>query len=256
MTDFENMNEEFVVSSQRSNKRPWLFLLLLVMIAAITTLSIISDSWLNNQRIKKIKIFGCRMVSEDELTAVLKDSVKNTKIMNVSYSEIAKLVKQNNIIEEVNFNALFNGELHVFVTERIPIAVAINITGDQILVDSNGVVFNYFTDQNHFDYPVIRGSFNSESFRGAAKLLNKILQTEQSYYHFISEIMPGRGIKTYEIITSDYGYRLIVDSDSDIKEQLPKYNMFLTSSICANESYKVDYIDLRWEKRLVIGRAA
>jgi cell division septal protein FtsQ len=254
MTDAENMNEIEVKSGRSEYTRAWLVLSLIFIVTLITLLSIVSDSWRDNRRISKVKVFGCNMSSAEEIEALVLDSVKNLQIMEINNNKIIKLIKKNNFISEVRTNPLFNGEYQIFITERFPIAVSIDSDGNPVFCDGFGETFPYIRDSNAFDFPVIRGLDGTERFTNTARFLNRVVSNFPEYSTIISEIMPGRGINTYEIITSDYGYRLIIDSKSAINDQLKKYYTFLGSGICANEKIKIDYIDLRWEKRLVIGK--
>ena len=256
MTDAENMNEIDEPLGQVKSSRPWLILSLLLVVIAITVLSVISDEWRDNRSIKTVRVFGCSMLSKNVIADLVRDSVKYLQIKDIDISNLVKIVKQNSFVADVRFNPLFNGEFQVFITERVPVAVTVDMDGGLVFSDSYGSVFPFISDTVTFDYPVIRGVIGTERFISTAYLLNRILNENPEYSSIISEIMPGRGKETFDIITSDYGYRIIIDSKSDLGEQLAKYYTFLSSSICGNEKIKIEYIDLRWEKRLVIGKLA
>lgn len=254
MIDAENMNEENAQVSLEKSSRPWIILSLLISLILIGLLSLISDSWRDNRSIEYVKVYGCNLASVDEISDLIYDSVAHKYIKDIDISEISSIIKSNSFVEEVRLNPLFNGEFQVFITERKPIAITVNSNNELVYVDRNGFAFPYVNKPDIYDYPVIRGFIGTESFVHAAILLNRIITECPEHLEIISEIMPGRGHNTYEIISSDFAYRIIIDGRTNIAEQLSKYYTFLASSICANDKIKIDYLDLRWEKRLVIGK--
>ncbi|MBX3044300.1 MAG: hypothetical protein KIT33_11630 [Candidatus Kapabacteria bacterium] len=254
MTDAENMNELDEPVSQKRNKRPWLILSLLIVILAITALSLISDSWRDNRSIDYIRVYGNSMVNSSDLNDTLESIITGKYIKDIDIAGITEIIMQNSFVDEVRINPLFNGEFQIFITERKPIAITINQDGELQFVDASGFVFPYSEKFPDNDFPVIRGISGNDRFIQVASLLNRIINESSEYLGIISEIMPGRGHNTFDIISSDYAYRLIIDSRTNLNEQLKKYYTFLGSSICGNEKIKIDYLDLRWEKRLVIGK--
>jgi cell division septal protein FtsQ len=256
MINAENMNETEVPLSQGKSSRPWLILSLLIMIVAITVLSLISDSWRDNRSISYVRVYGTVMSNSDDIADLVKDSVEGKYIKSIDISEILNIIRSNRFVADVRVNPLFNGEFQIFVTERVPIALSVNSENKLVFIDSKGYVFPFVQDSTIFDYPVVRGIIGTASFVTTAYVLNKIMIDCPEYLQIVSEIMPGRGHNTYEIISSDYGYRIIIDGQTNLAEQLKKYYVFLSSSICANDKIKIDYLDLRWEKRLVIGKLA
>lgn len=256
VTDAENMNETENVSVKVPNKRPWLILGLFLTIVFITILAFISDSWRDHRSISDVKIYGSKMASSDSIAQSVYDSVKGKYIKDINLAQIDSIVRTNTFVSEVRLNPLFNGEFQIFINERTPLALTVDISGNLSFADARGYTFPFVQDSTLQSYPIIRGMKGTESFRNTAVLLNRIKSEAPEYYDIISEIMPGRGYNTYEIISSDYGYRIIIDSESSLSEQLNKYFVFLGSSICANDKINIDYLDLRWEKRLVIGKLA
>lgn len=256
MKNAENMNEIEEPLSQGKSSRPWIILSLLIMIVAITVLSLISDSWRDNRSIGYVRVYGTIMSSSKEIADLVKDSVKGKYIKDIELSEILKIIRKNRFVADVRVNPLFNGEFQIFVTERVPIAVSVNSVNELVFIDASGYAFPFVQDSTIIDYPVVRGIIGTENFVTAAYVLNKIMIDCPEYLQIVSEIMPGRGHNTFEIISSDYGYRIIIDGQTNLAEQLKKYYVFLSSSICANDKVKIDYLDLRWEKRLVIGKLA
>lgn len=254
MIDAENMNDLEESPSPLNRTRPWLILGLLFTVIAITVLSVISDSWRDNRSIDEVKVYGSLMSSNDEIINSVKDSVVGKYIKDINLASVKAVVSENKFISEVRLNPLFNGEFQIFVTERQPLAIIIDSNGDLKFADEKGFTFPFIQDSSKTDYPVIKGTEGSKNFVKTALLLKKIYNEAPEYSGIVSEIMPGRGYDTFEIISSDYGYRIIIDSKSNLSEQLHKYYVFLSSSICANDKVKIDYLDLRWERRLVIGK--
>ena len=129
MTDAENMNEIDEPLGQVKSSRPWLILSLLLVVIAITVLSVISDEWRDNRSIKTVRVFGCSMLSKNVIADLVRDSVKYLQIKDIDISNLVKIVKQNNFVADVRFNPLFNGEFQVFITERVPVAVTVDMDG-------------------------------------------------------------------------------------------------------------------------------
>ncbi|GAB1373057.1 hypothetical protein MASR1M45_31210 [Candidatus Kapaibacterium sp.] len=256
MNDSENNEVTSQYTEQVKSKRPRLILVLFLMILFFSGIAVLSDEWMSNRKIKRIAIYGNEMCSKYEIISLIKDSVLKRKVMNVDYTTLTKLVKANDKVRDVRFSSLFNGEFQVFLTERVPLAIHIDNFGNISYCDETGSLFTYKLTDEYHDLPVIRGVPESIYLVRTANLLNSIKNNANEYLEIISEIMPGRGSNTYEIISSDFGYKLVVDDIAGINEQLAKYFTFLSSSLCANEKIKIDYLDLRWEKRLVIGKAA
>lgn len=254
MSDAENMNDIEESPSPVNRTRPWMILGLLFTVVLISLLSIISDSWRDNRSIDEVKVYGSLLSSNQDLVNSVEDSVIGKYIKDINISAIKSIIKENRFVSEVRLNPLFNGEFQIFITERQPLALIVDLKGDLSFVDAKGFTFPFVQDSSKTDYPVIRGNEGSVSFIKTALLLKKIYDEAPEYSGIISEIMPGRGVNTFEIISSDYGYRIILDAKSNLSEQLNKYYTFLGSSLCANDKVKIDYLDLRWERRLVIGK--
>ncbi|MDX9791189.1 MAG: hypothetical protein WC313_02745 [Candidatus Kapaibacterium sp.] len=255
MTDTENVNEIKETVSKRSNsKRPWLIVLLFFALIGFVVLSVISDKWRENRSISAIKVYGSKMSSADNIIDSISNLVLKKYIKDINTNDLSDIIKRNVYVEDVRIVPLFNGECQIFISERIPVALSVNHGGSLIFADREGHVFPYQPDIASVDLPVLRGIVGSSSYSEASNLLSRIVDECPEYTGIISEIMPGRGHNTFEIITSDYGYRIIIDSNTSLSDQLSKYYIFLGSSICGNEKINIDYLDLRWEKRLVVGK--
>ncbi len=249
----EDNTENNFKESDKSRLR--MILLLFVLFIGFWGLSFISDKWLDNRIIKRIAIYGNNMAQKEDILPLISDSIINKQIKNINSSEIIKIVKTNDFVFDVNVNALFNGEFQIFISERKPIAITIDNDGIIKYTDNSGFVFPYYHNDEYIDLPLVRGNENTNEFEATVKLLNKIINEGTEYSDIISEIFPGRGKNTYEIISSDYAYHLVLDDKSSLSEQLSKYYTFMGSSLCGNDLAKIDYIDLRWEKRIVIGKS-
>ena len=148
--------------------------------------------------------------------------------------------------------------LRIEVTERLPNAFAL-IDGELFLTDDSGILIDRLRPEHPFtDLPVIRGldGLESEDWGGrltrAAGLLAELDDAHPSWRMRVSELVAGNPEKLL-LRLNDLDCDLIVN-ESDFIGGLERY--FSVEASIRKRYNEIDYIDLRFARRLVIKEMA
>lgn len=245
-------------ASKLKATRPSLLLRLSVVLAFFAILIFLAQLWNANQSIHKISIVGTSFLSPSELRAELDEvSIINVPKNKINYTELARKLKGNPYVEETFMNEGIN-TLTIEIKERRPIAILADNYGKIKYLDENGVVLPYRLFYSSIDLPIITGVYKDElldTFNLLASLnIIKHIRSQKNNLlnNLISEVHYNRNSNEFLLYTSDDTKKIIFGKNENIEEKLLNLNDFLKFQL--NFSGKVDYeyIDIRWNDRIIV----
>jgi len=191
--------------------------------------------------LKQIKINGLKNLKGEELVKSLPIKIGQAMI-EINIKELQEKIKENPWVKDVSIFANYPNIIEINIVEKTPVG-KINKQGDFYLIDINGDELAKEDEKNPKNLPVFFVDENKKSIEGIIKEMEK-----QPYFYdnWAKAILVG-------------DRRFDIYLKSGMKIMLPKENVSLALERL-NElrlkgdllEYKIDYVDLRFEKKLII----
>lgn len=201
--------------------------------------------------VNTIRVEGARQVSPDAVRRTL-SGLPGANLFSVDLDRVAEDVAALPWVRQVAVKRLLPGTLRVEIQERTPAAQAV-VDGVVRVVDESGAVIGAAGPGLRYDLPVITGTDGGPEdaardlrARGVAAL--RALETaEPAWAAGLSELDLSRSDRI-TVVSSDGGPRLVLDVET------PSRNLASWLSLrreISNRLGEMDYVDLRWDGRIV-----
>jgi cell division septal protein FtsQ len=235
---------------------PNLLLILAFVLMLLVVLFYLSNNWSQEHIITEIRISGNKFVETKDLYSLIKKNVFGKLKKDINLDTLNKLILTNPYIRIAEPNYGLRGELNIKVTERIPVAYLLRIDGKVMLVDDFGFVFPLKGLPKDTDLPVISNyniNTNLKCIKSCALFIENLKKVNPDYDSYILEYKLTGDYRVIKATSQDYKFELLMSTESDPVLQIEKYTDFLKNLNKADRRKNIDYVDLRWNNRVVIG---
>jgi len=239
---------------KRINTIPIILIIISLLIILSVVLYIYSNKWSENKPISGIIIENNNYVSKNEILSKINNYIKSKTKKEINLDTISTLVKQIKYINTVKSSYGLNGELKIYIEERIPIAYVINTKNQLLAIDKDGIFFEnpnilkysnlpilYINDNNldkiKFQKILNYLSFNNDNSIDVFKLFNEFYVMDDS-----------RILKAKERL---YNLDVILSTENDLISQFNNYLNFI-NLINNDNKNNINYLDLRWKSQVIV----
>lgn len=203
-------------------------------------------------KITNIEIKNNTYLSNIEIIDLIKNDVINFKKDSINIIQIYAKINQNQYIESTNL--YYDDEsLIVEVTERKPIAYIIQNSESKFLSNDFKII-EYRKINNSLDLPILRlnGSKKIKELSNLKSLFDFINDENVKFLKsHISEIFYNTNNSEVEFVLTENSISVKLGYVNDWQKNIKKLeDYWLTISM--NEKNRINNIDLRWEKRIII----
>ena len=220
--------------------------------------------WLNDSEIfniRRIEVSGNDLLSRKEILK-LGGITSKESIWQIDLKKAAKRIKSNPFVEQFHIERSFPNVLRIVLKEKHPIAL-LNFKGKFFCIDREGLVFPSPRGKL-YDLPVLSGRFQGGVAVGkkvSGKLVQQgldflvaVLEKRPELYSQISEVAVGRP-KGLVIYTNKGGIPVFV-GENEYERKVCYLQAILEKLVQNREFQRVQYIDLRFRKQVVVGMRA
>lgn len=193
--------------------------------------------------LKKIIVKNNSMLSPAEVIELSKIK-RGVRLMDIDSRSVVKRLNGSPYIENSKIRLVYPAAVVIEVKETEPIAY-INVNNELRYVNSKGEVLNTSRPGCGYDLPIIASSADKDII----EFLNLTLDISPFIYHQISEIeKTDLGIELYLTHSSS---NVVVGKD-DIEKKIVVLENFLKEEYGSISFKNVEYIDLRFDRQVVL----
>jgi cell division protein FtsQ len=208
-------------------------------------------------QIQNVKIQGNSLLQSEELFR-LGSIREGMSIWELDLKKSEKNLLGHPFLESVHMHRLFPNRLHIFVTEKEPMAL-LNVQNNLLCIDRDGLVLPA-TPGRLYDLPVLSGGFQGmvevghqaggEYLKEGLRFLYQVFMERPQLYGQISEVVTGQpqGLILY---TSQNGVPVWLGKDNYNRKLL--YLEAILKELDEQEFFMARYIDLRFEGQVIVG---
>jgi cell division septal protein FtsQ len=249
------------VERSRIKRRRRVLLLLFLAVAlvgAAAGLTLAAYQFLTSPesfQVRKIIVDGAEFASTDEISEAVRKLTEGNVLL-VDLKQVRTAVESHPWVKAAQVRKVLPDTLQISVVERIPTACVI-LEGEIYLTDESGSLIDRLKPEHPFiGLPLIGGLDGLEPERRherlalAVAMLSDLRQRKPAWFERLSEIYP-EPLMHSRLRLRDMDCLFLVDcSDEDLIGQLEKY--FSVEASIRKRYNKIDYIDLRFDRRLVV----
>jgi len=252
-----NQEQPNIVVQDRPPVKRWGIWLLIPLLAGLAVLFEFSVEWKESLQIQRIVVDGARNVSAQEIFALAK-LPPSAPMFGADLYGVEQRLASHPFVKSAVVERQYPDVLRISIVEREPIA-SVN-AGRMWYVDRDGV-FMPHAQIMKLDLPIITGIDGVDRVQAGTKLANsdllqaiELLKTAQSIdssvYHFISEVNTKSG-GNITLFSSEAGIPILLGR-GDITKKLVLLQTFLSNFVKAENTEKLQYIDLRYDDLIVV----
>lgn len=241
-----------VIPTEKNMKKFGLISFVAVVILTFGILVFASGQKDKEVKITNIEIKNNTYLSNIEIIDLIKNDVINFKKDSINIIQIYAKINQNQYIESTNL--YYDDEsLIVEVKERKPIAYIIQNSESKFLSNDFKII-EYRKINNSLDLPILRlnGSKKIKDLSNLKSLFDFINDENVKFLKsHISEIFYNTNNSEVEFVLTENSISVKLGYANDWQKNIKKLeDYWLTISM--NEKNRINNIDLRWEKRIII----
>jgi cell division septal protein FtsQ len=229
-------------------------LILFVAIVLLTFGILVFASGKNDKelKIKNIVVKNTNYLFDYEIKNIINEDVIDVKKDSINIIKVYAKINSNQYIEKSNL--YYDDEnLIVEITERKPIAYVIQNKETKFL-SNDFKILEYRKISNYLDLPVLHliGSKSISELNNLEKLFTFLNDSKVKFLKsHISEIFYNTSNSEVDFILTENAVKVKLGYSKDWEKNIKKLeNYWLTISF--RERNNINFIDLRWEKRIVI----
>ncbi|MFM8569237.1 MAG: cell division protein FtsQ/DivIB [Candidatus Kapaibacterium sp.] len=214
--------------------------------------------WRSQQELREVRILGLHSLAESEVRQVLDFSLVPRKVADVDLQAVRRAVLDLPFVRNAVVQRVSENSIEITVTEREPLALLVNVTGEAAFLDAEAVVIPYRHLSQGRDLPVIRGISGPGGMDTAAKrdvvtLLREMRSTEgKMLYDDISEIAYDRGKRSFSMETSADASLVLFGTFDNHTEKVSNLYSLRRTSVPGIVSGAATVIDVRWKDKMFI----
>ena len=233
------------------------FLMLLLVLAA-TAAGTRANFWKADLHVATVQVRGNRIVPGEDLISLAHINT-GERLFDVDLYAASKRLLENRFVQSASVNRDVPDRITISVTERAPVAAI--VAQKKFYIDAEGYVLPPTLSDEVFDIPVITGSVPPGELVPGKQVSSPLVKealgfftTSQALgdeiYRQFSElhIAEGKDIIAY---TADGGVPVIV-GHGDVATKLVRFDGFWKDVVLHAGVQELQYIDLRFEDRVVV----
>lgn len=239
---------------KRINTIPIILIIISLLIILSVVLYIYSNKWSENKPISGIIIENNNYVSKNEILSKINNYIKSKTKKEINLDTVATLVKQIEYINTVKSSYGLNGELIIYIEERIPIAYVINTNNQLLAIDKDGIIFENPNILKYSNLPILYindYNFDKIKFQKILNFLSLKIDNIIDVFNVFNEFFvmdDSRILKAKERL---YNLDVLLSTENDLISQYNKYLNFI-NIINNDNKNKINYLDLRWKSKVII----
>jgi cell division septal protein FtsQ len=229
-------------------------IILSVIILIFIVLSVFSGVWDSEKKIKTIKINQSIIMPEKSIRDTLIKKIEGKAKSEINLDSLEKILMKEKYIHNVEIAFEGASSLRVEITEREPLALITDYSGNLHYFDNEGIIlpftFNYKPDDIFLVHDI---HFDKESHNILSKIARFIEFLKNDDFRFAKSVISD--------ITYDYKYQSVVFNTKshhkvllgdcrDIPAKLDNFETFLKNKEILFENQ--GYIDCRWDGMIVL----
>ncbi len=252
-----------VERSKARRRRRYLlvFALALILIGAAVGMTLMTYQFLTSPdsfQVQNILVEGAEFASDEDIVETVQQFTAGNVLL-VNLQQVRAAVEEHPWVREARVRKVLPGTLQITISERLPTALVL-LQGEIFLTDGSGILIDRLRPEHPFiGLPLIgaveglKPEERKERLQLATAMLADLKTRRPVWYESLSEIYATPLSKMKLRFTS-------VDCDfffdggrRDLVESLAKY--FSVEASIHNLYNRIDYIDLRFDRRLVVKSA-
>jgi cell division septal protein FtsQ len=218
-------------------------------------LVISANTFSSSSRIDSIVVVGNCIVPDAEYFENL--TIFDSPTPNVSLSQIKDEISMHQYVDAVELYHESSGQVVVEITEKEPIAILVDPSGNFDYIDNQANILEYKVFKQEHSLPLVRNAYSGEKISekavvGSIKLINSLKNFEEkALYEQTSEIVYNREVGGFTLIFGEKSNRIHIGSNKDIEDKLIKLAAYYKQHLIKGEN---DFatLDVRWANQLIV----
>ena len=229
---------------------------LVITALCVGFLALVATNWKEHQKIQRVSVDGVSELSGTSVHAIV-DSLQFKQIKKVALADVRLMVMQCPFVKSATVFIDNVRDLHVQITERVPVAHIVLESGELRYVDADGTILPASVKRVAHNVPVLQQSngmplTQKQRAASVAVITNASRTLSQALYNSISEVRIQAQSNNLDFITADHSWCLGNVYRGTISEALADMNTFWTNTLCKGLCSDVQEIDLRWNRHVVV----
>lgn len=244
--------------NRKQNRKVRLYLFLSFSIMTFTVLIVCAYRWRSEKKVQSLAVEGNFFIPQGEIKDSLSESLLNSDEV---LSSVKSRVKENPFVQATYISHSQPEVLNIEIKEKRPVAITIDDYGTPGFIDNYGETLPYKNYEQLMNLPIVRGMYNlsqvdSSALKGFLSILAEIEKRDKFLKDIISEIIYDKKGKTFSMLTDDMCKKVLFGDLSSIDLKILKLSSFIKSVYYEIDLTKIDYIDLRWGRSVVLKNVA
>lgn len=214
--------------------------------------------WRSQQELREVRIVGLHTLAESEIRQVLDSTVLPKKVSDIDLQAVRRAVLSIPFVRKAVVQRVSENIIEIAVTEREPLALLVNGSGEPAFIDADGVVVPYRHLSQGRDLPIVRGvtgpgGMDSVAKREVVTLLQEMQSTEgKMLYNDISEIAFDSGKRSFTMETSADASLVLFGTFENHTEKVSNLYSLRRTSGTNIMNGAASVIDVRWKEKMFI----
>lgn len=238
---------------KRINTIPIILIIISLLIILSVVLYIYSNKWSENKPISGIIIENNNYVSKNEILSKINNYIKSKTKKEINLDTVSTLVKQIKYINTVKSFYGLNGELKIYIEERIPIAYVINTNNQLLAIDKDGIIFENPNILKYSNLPIlyINNNFDKIKFQKILNFLSFKNHNTIDVFNLFNEFYVLDDFRILKAKERLYNLNIILSTENDLITQFNNYLNFI-NLINNDNKNNINYLDLRWKSQVIV----
>jgi len=238
---------------KRINTIPIILIIISLLIILSVVLYIYSNKWSENKPISGIIIENNNYVSKNEILSKINNYIKSKTKKEINLDTVSTLVKQIKYINTVKSFYGLNGELKIYIEERIPIAYVINTNNQLLAIDKDGIIFENPNILKYSNLPIlyINNNFDKIKFQKILNFLSFNNHNTIDVFNLFNEFYVLDDFRILKAKERLYNLNIILSTENDLITQFNNYLNFI-NLINNDNKNNINYLDLRWKSQVIV----
>lgn len=236
------------------NTIPIILIIISLLIILSVVLYIYSNKWSENKPISGIIIENNNYVSKNEILSKINNYIKSKTKKEINLDTVSTLVKQIKYINTVKSFYGLNGELKIYIEERIPIAYVINTNNQLLAIDKDGIIFENPNILKYSNLPILYVNDNNLEKINFLKILNFLSfnnDNSNDVFKLFNEFYVMDDCRILKAKERLYNLDVILSTENDLISQFNNYLSFI-KLINNDNKNNINYLDLRWKSQVIV----
>ena len=249
------LNKTFSLIFSKENR---LFLYLICVLIFIAFLSVFANRWNSEQIIDSYKITGNHAIPTEELFQCLDSLGIYSETEKTDLMDLKLNISHHPFVQQAYVMRKNSSDIEIEVEEKSAIAITVNENGDIFYLDQKGELLPYRLSLLYVDLPVIhglykKGKLDTRALQDCRNIIDLLYTDENKELKFmISEIIYNQNTKEINLLSTDRAYKIIIGNAQNLSMKFDLLNIIRKNILKNININTVEYVDLRWNNRVII----